>query len=124
MSVLLILLVYFVYKEKTANPLDKYRRKIKQVPVFMVSKTFCPFCKKAKEVLDKYNIPEERMEVLEVDGRPDMDQIQDFFLEMTGERSAPRGFIGGVCLGGGDQTVDVHERGELEGLLRQAGAID
>ena len=32
-------------------------QKIASKPVYVVSKSFCPFCKIAKQVLQRYNIP-------------------------------------------------------------------
>ena len=36
-------------------------QKIASKPVYVVSKSFCPFCKIAKQVLQRYNIPAENI---------------------------------------------------------------
>ena len=41
---------------------------IKNHLVFVVSKSTCPFCHTAKNVLNKYDIPPEKMKVVEIDG--------------------------------------------------------
>ena len=46
----------------------------------MVSKSYCPYCTKAKSVLKLYKINPEDYEILEIDGRPDMDEIQEYNL--------------------------------------------
>lgn len=61
-----------------------------QVVIF--SKTYCPYCVKAKQavgsVMDMSNVV-----VVELDKRPDGDAIQDYLLSITGGRSVPRVFI-------------------------------
>lgn len=39
--------------------------------------------------------PPPQVTIVEIDGRPDMDQIQDAAKEITGGRSVPRVFVGG-----------------------------
>ena len=38
-------------------------------------------------------------------------------------RSVSRVFIGGVCIGGGDETVAADRAGKLRGMLEAAGAL-
>nr|ACL28161.1 hypothetical protein [Dunaliella viridis] len=66
------------------------------------SKTHCPFCAKAKSALKQFT---SQFTVIELDARPDGDEIQDVLKEMTGGRSVPRVFIGGKFIGGGDDTL-------------------
>ena len=50
--------------------------KIKEKKVFVISKSYCPYCKKAKAVLKNYKINPDVMEIMEIDNRKDMDDIQ------------------------------------------------
>ena len=50
--------------------------KIASKKVLVISKSYCPFCKKAKQVLAKYKISDENIEYIEIENRPDMDEIQ------------------------------------------------
>ena len=43
--------------------------------------------------------------------------------QLTGGRSVPRVFIGGKCIGGGDETEGAHRSGKLQGMLESAGAL-
>lgn len=43
--------------------------------------------------------------------------------QLTGGRSVPRVFIGGACIGGGDETEAAHRSGKLQGMLESAGAL-
>ena len=98
-------------------------QKIKETPVFVISKSYCPFCVKSKNALKTYNIKPECMEVMEIANSPDCDCIQDYMMQLTGGRSVPRVFIGGEFLGGGDETVAAHKSGALPRLLVRAGAL-
>jgi len=102
---------------------EKMNQKIQGKPVFVVSKSYCPFCVKGKNVLKKYNIKPENIEILEIENDPDMNEIQDYMKQLTGGRSVPRVFIGGKCIGGGDETEAAHRSGKMQGLLESAGAL-
>ena len=52
-------------------------QKISSKPVFMVSKRCCPHCVMAKQVLARYNIPAENIEIMEIDGDKNCQEIQD-----------------------------------------------
>ena len=62
--------------------------KIASKKVLVISKSYCPFCKKAKQVLGKYKIPADNIEYIEIENRPDMDEIQ-VSVENTKLFSAP-----------------------------------
>lgn len=96
---------------------------IKNKKVLMVSKTYCPFCTKAKNALANYKIDPAVYEILELENRDDMDEIQDYMKQLTGARSVPRVFIAGKCIGGGDESMALHRNGKLGGMLKEAGAL-
>lgn len=53
--------------------------------VVVFSKTYCPYCTKAKDVLGKYSLND--YVLIELDNRDDCDEIQDYLLKITGARS-------------------------------------
>ena len=55
---------------------EKMNKKIQGKPVFVVSKSYCPFCVKAKNVLKKYNIKPENIEIIDIENDSDMNEIQ------------------------------------------------
>ena len=61
---------------------EKISQKIQGKPVFVISKSYCPFCVKGKNVLKKYNIKPEAMEIMEIENDPDMNEIQVVFLTL------------------------------------------
>ena len=78
--------------------------KIAGKKVMVFSKTYCPFCTKAKNVLQKYissgELQSEDLEVLEIESRDDCDAIQDYLNSITGARS--------VCISKVDNTVNTN----------------
>jgi len=93
----------------------------KKVAVF--SKSHCPFCHKARDVLNSFKLKPGALEWIEIDKREDCEQIQDYLKEITGARSVPRVFIGGKFLGGGDDTAAAYKSGALEKKLVDAEAL-
>ncbi|CAH3164724.1 unnamed protein product [Porites lobata] len=89
--------------------------------VCVFSKSYCPYCKKAKEALADAGLKE--YVLLELDQRDDGDAIQDALLQITGGRSVPRVFIGGKFVGGGDDVKKLQDTGKLKPLLENAGAL-
>ena len=102
---------------------DLMNKKIAEKPVFVISKSYCPFCVKAKQALKKYNIPDDKLEWMDIENDPKCDEIQNYMREITGGRSVPRVFIGGKFIGGGDETAAADKSGKLQGMLQSAGAI-
>ena len=102
---------------------DQMEQLINEYPVFMVSKSYCPYCSMGKKVLKKYNIPGDKLKIMEIDNDPNMDKIQDYMRKRTGARSVPRIFIKGECIGGGSEAAAAVSSGDLERRLKYAGAI-
>ena len=71
----------------------------------------CPYCVRAKRLLQKKNIPYQ-----EVDVAGD-DAARANLMERTGMRTVPQIFIGETHVGGSDELYALEERGELDSLL-------
>jgi glutaredoxin 3 len=107
----------------TPHAKEYVQKKITTHKVVVFSKTYCPYCIKAKKALGTILKPDQ-MEVIELDqisGSPTCIQIQDALNEATGGRSVPRVFIGGNFIGGGDDTAAKQANGELAQLLQAVG---
>ncbi|XP_008560297.1 uncharacterized protein LOC103580356 isoform X1 [Microplitis demolitor] len=83
---------------------------IKSDTVVIFSKTYCPYCKMAKEVFDKMN---KTYKAIELDEKDDGEDYQDILGEITGARSVPRVFVKGEFIGGGTDVKKAFENGEL-----------
>ena len=69
-------------------------------PVVIFSKTYCPYCKEAKRILDAAGA-KNRQEI-ELDTDPNGVQIQKALYQSTAQRTVPNIFIGGRHIGGCD----------------------
>ncbi|CAF2999011.1 unnamed protein product [Rotaria socialis] len=101
---------------------DEIKKLIKENKVMVFSKIHCPYCVKAKKILGKYKLKDYK--VIELDKIKDDDEYMDVLGRMTGEDTVPRVFIGGECIGGGDDTERLERKGELEKKLRKANALE
>lgn len=96
----------------------KVKSLLEEHDIVMFSKTTCPFCSRAKDVLaaeapgDFY--------VVELDELPAEEgaAMQDALLSMTGARTVPRVFAKGRCLGGCDDVVALQQQGDLAKALK------
>ena len=68
--------------------------------VFVVSKSYCPYCKKTKDILKKYKIKKEVFEWLDIDKLDDSEKIQKYMGKLTGETVCAQGFHWGTVCGG------------------------
>ncbi|KAJ0404186.1 hypothetical protein P43SY_002029 [Pythium insidiosum] len=93
---------------------------IHHFPLVVFSKSYCPYCKKAKEVLADLGA---KPVVFELDQRADGAAMQDFLFRLTGQSTVPNVFIKGRSIGGSDKTVAMYKSGELKERLTRAGAL-
>jgi len=93
---------------------------IKPHPVVMFSKESCKFCAMAREVLDGVGV---QYHVEDIGTKENCQPLQDVFKQITGERTVPRVFVGGKCIGGGSETWTLHNEGRVVPMLNQAAAV-
>jgi glutaredoxin 3 len=93
-------------------------------PVVLYSQTSCPYCKKSKELLAAMGVAPT---VVELDAMgSEGHAVRAELAKRTGRSSVPAIFVGGQFVGGfsdGPGLATLSERGELEGMLRKAGAL-
>ncbi|KIN99938.1 hypothetical protein M404DRAFT_154017 [Pisolithus tinctorius Marx 270] len=87
--------------------------------VVIFSKSYCPYCAETKQLF-KSKFSGVKVEVIELDGRSDMDAIQDYIKEKTGKRSVPQTFIGRQHVGGNDDLQAAFKAGKVKTLLEEA----
>jgi glutaredoxin 3 len=104
----------------SASPTQLVQDAVSSHKVAVFSKSYCPFCAKAKQTLGSMLQPSD-MFVMELDQRADGDAIQQVLAGITGSSSVPKVFIGGQFIGGGDDTVAKAANGELAQLLKAQG---
>lgn len=115
-----------VYRSFSATPdvAARVDALLKEHGCVVFSKSTCPFCMMAKQVLQadlqaKFHLVEMDREM----PYPEVAKMQDHFLTLTGARSVPRVFIGGKCIGGGSEVTELHAKGKLRPLLEEHGAL-
>lgn len=94
-------------------------------PVFMLSFTTCPYCIKAKEVLDSKGA---KYTVVEADVDRDGKALRAELGELVGRTSVPAIWIGGDFVGGCNDgpmggVVKLNDEGKLDGMLQSVGAL-
>lgn len=96
---------------------DLVREKNAANPVVVYSKTYCPYCREVKSLLHSLGVTPK---VIELDDLPD---VAAGVAAVTGRTTVPQVFVGGVHVGGCDDTVAANASGELARLLAAAGVV-
>ncbi|XP_027911289.1 glutaredoxin-C3 [Vigna unguiculata] len=82
--------------------------------ITLFSKSYCPYCLRAKRILAELN---EKPFVVELDLRDDGYEIQSVILDLIGRRTVPQVFVNGKHIGGSDDLSAAVQSGELQKLL-------
>lgn len=93
---------------------------IKENKVMVFSKSYCPFCHKAKDVLNSIGV---KFHVIELDKESNGDDIQQALEKLTGQRTVPNVFVGEKSIGGGSETAALHAQGKLVPMLKSISAL-
>ncbi|THH02803.1 hypothetical protein EW145_g6699 [Phellinidium pouzarii] len=87
--------------------------------IVVFSKSYCPYCLKAKTLL-KNEYGDVPAFVVELDTRKDGSAIQNYLEEMTGQRTVPSIFIHEKHIGGSDDLAALQTSGKLRDLINEA----
>ena len=86
-------------------------------PVTIYTKTWCPYCMAAKDLLESKGVA---FREIEITGKP---QLRDEMVtKARGRSSVPQIFIGERHVGGCDDLYALDRRGELDRLLAPAAS--
>jgi glutaredoxin 3 len=99
----------------------KLARFIAPGKVFVFSTTYCPYCVKAKDLLESLNI---KFGHVEVDAQPDLDNDDDFLSTLEKHSKIgtyPKVYIGSTCIGGFDKLSAAQKSGKLFPMLKKEG---
>ncbi|CAI2383514.1 unnamed protein product [Moneuplotes crassus] len=90
---------------------------IQEYPMLMYVKSTCPYCKKAKELMEKGQVDYKKFVLDQLEeGR----FIKEALVEITGQRTVPNIFIAGKHIGGFSDINELHEKNELKPKLDAA----
>ena len=104
-------------EEAVESQVDSF---IDENQVAMFSFTTCPFCRRAKDLLDEKGIDYKALELDELEGNKG-NEIRAVLGKRTKRTSVPSIFIGGQYIGGcndGPGLIPLAESGELDKMLR------
>ncbi|CAO3659762.1 unnamed protein product [Umbelopsis vinacea] len=99
--------------EKMAAIEQKVEEIIANNKVAVFSKSYCPYCRRAKETLKALT----EFFVIELDQVEDGDAIQEYLARKTGQRTVPNIFINQQHIGGCDDLLQAKASGKLQKLL-------
>ncbi len=119
----LVAFIFYHSDNMPATPKEIVENAIATHPVVVFSKTYCPYCKKAKAALKEAGAKVDGYPgafVIELDIREDGPAIQAYLAQKTGRTSVPNVFIGGKTVGGGDDTVALAKSGVLPQMIAAA----
>jgi len=89
-------------------------------PVIVFSKTYCPYSKKAKTLLEIYDlVPPPK--IVEIDLREDGDLIKLILGRLTAHLTFPNVILHGKSLGGSDDIKTLHDTGKLKSIFEEGG---
>jgi len=81
-------------------------------PVKIYTTQYCPYCVRAKRLLQKKNVAYQEIDVSEDD------DARMRMMQVTGRQTVPQIFIGDRHVGGSDDLHALEARGELDSLLQ------
>uniref|UniRef100_A0A6U0VCI6 Glutaredoxin domain-containing protein n=1 Tax=Pinguiococcus pyrenoidosus TaxID=172671 RepID=A0A6U0VCI6_9STRA len=102
---------------------DRVQENINSAPVFMYTFSTCPFCIKAKTLLDSLDAQYTEVQLDKLD---EGNQIREEMRSLIGRTSVPAIWIKGEFVGGandGPGVFPLHQQGKLVPLLKDAGAV-
>lgn len=105
----------------TEGSLKALQKLIDDNPIFIASKTTCPFCKQAYITLTHHlRVPKEKIKVLQLDEMKYGPELQKALFQMNGQRTVPHIYINGKFIGGNDKLQDLRNQGKLKALVEEA----
>ena len=78
------------------------------------SKSYCPYCTKAKKLIQSLNV---QYDVLELDQVENGGEIQDYLYEITKQKTVPNIFVQQKHVGGCDDIHSLHRTGKLQSMF-------
>ena len=100
-----------------ASALEKVRSLISTGKVLVFSKTWCPYCDEAKDILSSANV---KYDAFELDKLPDGEAMQKALLQVSGQRTVPNIFIAQKHIGGCSDLKAKIDNGQVIEILEEA----
>ncbi|PVV02144.1 hypothetical protein BB560_003411 [Smittium megazygosporum] len=88
---------------------------ISSSPNVVYSKTYCPYCTRAKNELDKLGV---KYTLVELNVDSNGSAIQSYLAELTGQRTVPNIFLGNKHIGGCDDLMSLIKSGKINDYIK------
>ncbi|GAA5810532.1 hypothetical protein MFLAVUS_003955 [Mucor flavus] len=97
---------------------DLVKKAISDNTVMIFSKSYCPYCTRAKDLFDDIEVD---YKALELNDHKDGEAIQKVLAELTKQNTVPNIFVNQQHVGGADALNAAVTSGKLQKLLKEAG---
>ena len=94
------------------EPMHEQQKTI-TAPVLMYTKSWCPYCERARELLKRKGVAFQEIDIETQDGQ------REAMIRRSGRQSVPQIFIGEHHVGGSDELHALDAAGGLDPLLQQ-----
>ena len=115
-----LIVVFLLLRPAPVQASDSAKKQIESLvsahKVQIFSKSYCPYCRRAKGIFDDAGIP---YNALELDQAPNGAEIQSTLAGITGQRTVPSVWINGKFVGGSDKVAELSAKGLLAGMVNQ-----
>ncbi|ORX92027.1 glutaredoxin [Basidiobolus meristosporus CBS 931.73] len=88
--------------------------------VLIFSKSYCPYCARAKELFTNLKVAYKAIELDECESGK---EIQEELRVLTGQRTVPNVFVNGQHIGGYDAVSNAKQTGKLDNYLQQKAKL-
>ncbi|XP_010495920.1 PREDICTED: monothiol glutaredoxin-S12, chloroplastic [Camelina sativa] len=103
----------------SSSPLEETVKKtVAENPVVVYSKSWCSYSSEVKSLFKSLQVEPLVVELDELGSEGS--QLQNVLEKITGQYTVPNVFIGGKHIGGCSDTLQLYNKGELEGILAEA----
>ncbi|KAJ3813165.1 glutaredoxin, partial [Lentinula lateritia] len=110
-----------VYAAKRGMDWKKELQRLNEdFPVVVFSKTYCPYSRKAKQLLQTYELSPPP-KIIEVDLREDAAQLKTVLTRLTRRSTFPNILLRGKSIGGSDDLHALHNANALRDMFQEAG---
>jgi glutaredoxin len=100
---------------------NKFSTYVQPRKVFLFSKSYCPWCKKAKELLKSCEIDYKAVEVDIDDNVKNDEEFLNYLHEDSKFKTFPKIYIGNRCIGGFSDLSKMKDNMKLFLLLKKEG---
>lgn len=108
----------FASESSSSNTQEYVKDKIEASDVVVFAKSYCPFCKKTRQLLTNLHMEQTwSLDIIDIDTMEKGQQIQAELLNQTGQKTVPNIFIAGQHVGGNNDLQELYRSGELEQRL-------